>query len=290
MDPGHRLEPEAEALLIDPVKTAGVRRRNEGVSSIKLGIGIGLVTAALVAVAWASMSRADRAIENSARNTERVDALYTVGKQWEAAAKKAGETGAAPSVDDVAEDPGVVDDPVQAPPPREVSLPGKPGPTGARGPAPSPAEVAQAVASYCAAHGGCSGPAGASVTPVQVAAAVSTYCGANGQCKGPQGAPGNDSQVPGPKGEDSTVPGPQGEKGDPPSPTEVYAAVEAFCADNVQCVGPQGAPGKDSTVPGPEGQKGDTGPAPESWTFEFLGQTYQCTDKDEDLAYECTPI
>lgn len=139
---------------------------------------------------------------------------------------------------------------------------GAQGIQGIQGPPPSPAEVAQAVASYCASGvcKGDTGAAGSSVTPSQVAAAVSTYCNDRGQCQGPRG---KDSVEPGPRG-----PGPddaqvlsavttycsggvcKGENGSDATDAQVKTAVETYCGEHGGC---KGADGDDSTVPGPSG-------------------------------------
>jgi hypothetical protein len=240
---GHRLDPVGETLLVKPVVEGGKRDRRQGNTWIVVGSAAGVVLiliGAVLLLLWMQI----------AANSNQINALYTVGKQWEAAAKRAGDTSGAPSVDEVAKDPGLVADPEQAPAPREVPVP---GPVGERGPGPTAAEIGQAVASYCAARGGCRGPEGAagpSVTPAQVASAVATYCDANGDCRGPVGVPGpaGSPGVEGEPGEDSTVPGPEGPRGPEgpqgpgPSEEQVAAAVATYCAalDGGTCKGDTG--------------------------------------------------
>lgn len=86
---------------------------------------------------------------------------------------------------------------------------------------------------------------------------------------GPQGEPG----VQGPPGVDGRPgqdgvqgePGPPGAQGDP---------------------GPAGPPGADGVA----GVDGAAGPAPVSWTFTHQNKTYQCSDPDGDLAYDCAEV
>jgi len=95
---------------------------------------------------------------------------------------------------------------------------------------------------------------------------------------GRDGKPGKDGAVglqgvPGLKGDPgATVTGPPGVKGD---------------------AGADGKDGKDGSA-GPEGKqgepgpRGETGPAPASWTFTYLGVTYQCTpDEAGSTSYTC---
>jgi hypothetical protein len=98
---------------------------------------------------------------------------------------------------------------------------------------------------------------------------------------GRDGKPGKDGAVglqgvPGLKGDPgATVTGPPGAKGD--------AGVN----------GKDGQDGKDGSA-GPKGEqgepgpRGETGPAPSSWTFTYLGLTYQCTpDEPGSTTYTC---
>lgn len=252
--PNHKLDPEAEDLFIRPVRQAGERNLRESrlwtILSAIAGF-VGVVVILLVVSSWLDARKQDQQDTQIARNNQRIDALYTVGKQWELAAKRAGGTSGAPSVDEAAKDPSVVADPVQAPGP--VTVPGRTGEAGPRGPAPSASEVAQAVASYCAARDGCRGPGGAvgpPVTPDQVAAAVTTYCNAQGLCKGPVG-PAGVQGIPGKDGEDGQgIEGPAGPQGPPPSDEQVTVAVAGFCTQETQpCRGPAGPTGE----PGPRG-------------------------------------
>jgi hypothetical protein len=237
---GHRLDPVGETLLVKPVKEAGERARREGNVWAVVGTAVGVVLILVGAVLWLLW-------QQIASNSDQINALYTVGKQWEAAAKRAGETSGAPSVDEVAKDPGLVADPEQAPAPRNVPVP---GPVGERGPGPTPAEVAEAVAAYCQGRNQCT------PTAAVVAAAISTYCDNRGQCRGPSGVPGTPGPAgtpgadgkdgePGKDGKDSVVPGPEGRQGPPPSDEQVAAAVAGYCAvqDGATCVGKTGEPG-----------------------------------------------
>lgn len=243
-----RLEPQAEELLIEPVKHAAVKDRREGSTLTKIGIGFGVVTVLLSVVTWAGLDRADRAVAEAGRNTAQANALYTALKTEQKAKTDKGEPLAAPPADAVAEDPSVVPAPATAPGP--VAVPGRTGEVGPRGPAPSAAEVAQAVASYCVVHAGCRGPGGAvgpSVTPAQVAAAVTTYCNGQGACRGPVGVPGpvGSPGIPGKDGEDGQgVEGPIGPQGPGPSDEQVATAVGGFCSQDSQpCRGPAGEMG-----------------------------------------------
>lgn len=110
---------------------------------------------------------------------------------------------------------------------------GEPGQPGEPGRPPTDAEVADAVARYCAANR-CRGSDGRNATPSQVAQAVATYCDSRGECSGPQGDRG---------------PGPTGE--------QVATAVAVYCGARNECQGPQGEQGP----PGPQGEQGPPGPA-----------------------------
>lgn len=127
---------------------------------------------------------------------------------------------------------------------------GDPGAPGEPGPPPSAAQVANAVALYCAPRDACTGPKGdpgASVTQAQVAEAVATYCNARGECRGPEGATGATGQdgAQGTQGE----PGAKGEQGPPPSEAQIADAVSNYCSTGNHCQGPKG----DTGDPGPTG-------------------------------------
>jgi len=107
--------------------------------------------------------------------------------------------------------------------------------------------------------------------------------GSNGK-DGPPGPPGGDGKdgapgrvgAPGADGADGP-PGPQGSQG-PPGPQGSQGPP-----------GPQGLTGpagKDGT----NGADGSPGPAgyPDSFDFTWLGQTYHCTDADNDHTYTCS--
>lgn len=114
--------------------------------------------------------------------------------------------------------------------------PGSPvrGPKGDKGDSPTPAEVRQAVADYCADSGICAGEA---PTPAVVYAAVSRYCLEVG-CRGEAG-------IDGARGQD-------GKNADPVTDAQIYAQVVTYCAAN-ECRGEAGAPGADGT-PGVDGR------------------------------------
>lgn len=124
---------------------------------------------------------------------------------------------------------------------------------GEPGSPPSPEQIADAFADFCASTGECQGPQGHTPTPAMTLAAVTTYC-ADGACKGADGKNAS---------------------------TEMVAqAVTAYCATG-QCVGPKGEPGSPGSV----------GPAPAS--FEFVdpsGATQACVpDPPGTTTYRCTP-
>lgn len=167
--------------------------------------------------------------------------------------------------------------------------------TGSGSELPSEGQIRQAVERYCRVND-CTGPHGPAPTQVQVAAAVAAYCDDRGQCRGPAGE----------DGESIT-----GHRGPAPSDEQIAAAVDSYCASRDGCRGPAGADGEDSTVPGPPGPQGEQGPqgetgptgpqgepgppgpaAPpaESFTFTFLGVTYDCRDPEGDGAYTCEPV
>lgn len=111
---------------------------------------------------------------------------------------------------------------------------GPQGEQGEPGPPPSAAQVAKAVASFCAGQR-CRGTDGKNATQSQVAQAVQTYCNARGECEGPQGDTGNVGDT--------------GPIGPPPSDAQVQDAVDAYCLTHNGCQGPAG----------PEGPPGPTG-------------------------------
>jgi hypothetical protein len=124
------------------------------------------------------------------------------------------------------------------------SLPGSkgvPGARGAAGPGPTAAQVADAVAIYCAGHNACVG----GPTSAQVAVAVRGYCAA-GQCRGPAGEGATGSA--GKNGAD----GPVGQQGPAPTDDQITAAVASYCQAHDDCVGPTGPTG-------PSGSSGKDG-------------------------------
>lgn len=134
-------------------------------------------------------------------------------------------------------------------PKAERGLQGETGATGAAGPGPTTAQVANAVTDYCAKHEGCKG----GPTQAQVAAAVLTYCKGD-QCDGPTGKPGDDATgKPGASGS----PGASGEPGRAPTADEISDAVADYCATGA-CTGPKGDVG-DTGPAGPAGQPGSDG-------------------------------
>jgi hypothetical protein len=196
-----------------------------------------LVSLALNVVAWSAISqRAQTAEEQAASLAQQVQAECEAGGEL--------------SVDgaDLCER---ADDVAEANEGAAVGPAGPPGQRGEQGPAPSTAQVLQAVASYCAggACRGIDGQDGSGPTPADVFAAVTQFC-ADGRCAGVDGRDGVD-------GADGTP----GEPGRGPTAEEIAAAVTAYCANDA-CRGPAGA---DSTVPGPAGP-----PCPEGWIAETL--------------------
>lgn len=105
--------------------------------------------------------------------------------------------------------------------------------------------------------------------------------------QGPQGVQG----IPGVKGDkgDPGAPGPKGDKGDTGAEgtdgtpgTNGTDGVDGTQGDPGPA-GPQGEPG----ATGPQGPQGEPG-YPSSWTFEYMGTTYTCTDPEGDHTYTCT--
>jgi hypothetical protein len=138
---------------------------------------------------------------------------------------------------------------------------GPPGAVGERGPGPSDAQVAAAVASYCQVSRSCGGKL---PTAQQVAAAVSSYC-RGGACvghAGPAGRPG----VAGAAG----APGSPGETGPAPTTAEIAAAVTAYCSGG-RCTGPTGPAGSTGST-GPAGPAGRDGEDAVPFTFRFTVQ------------------
>lgn len=160
--------------------------------------------------------------------------------------------------------------------------PGAQGEQGAQGPPPSSAQVAQAVALYCA-NGACDGKDGANATQAQVAQAVALFCNARGDCRGPEGVAGQE-------GQDGTQ-GPQGDTGPPPSAAQVQAAVASYCSTRNDCAGPKGEPGP-AGAEGPQGPAGvvnvvdNCDPAPEGQVVANVDASYDADAKTVVLS--CT--
>jgi hypothetical protein len=142
---------------------------------------------------------------------------------------------------------------------------GDPGTPGEPGPPPSDAQVANAVALYCATRSSCTGPKGNNATQAQVAEAVASYCNSNGECRGPAGAAGSAGQdgATGDQGE-------RGEQGPGPSDAQVASAVAAYCSTRDNCQGPKGDTGAQGD-PGPAGQAGQPGDTVDGGSCEFTG-------------------
>lgn len=113
---------------------------------------------------------------------------------------------------------------------------------------------------------------------------------------GPQGPPGPQGD-PGPKGPRGFPgpPGPFGPPGEDGSPGRTGDTGPAGATGETGATGSQGETGaqgpQGETGPqGPQGEQGPAGPAgfPESWTFEWMGSTWTCTDPDQDRNYACT--
>ncbi len=118
--------------------------------------------------------------------------------------------------------------------------PGAQGPKGDKGDRPSPQEVRQAVADYCAQSGLCEGKApSASV----VYAAVTRYCAEN-RCQGEAGVAGKDGT--------SGAAGRDGRDAAPVTDAQIQQQVTAYCAE-FGCTGPAGADGEDG-LPGESGR------------------------------------
>jgi hypothetical protein len=214
-DPAHRAEPD------------GMRWR----LVFAMILGAILVLLALVVLALYGVNRNDKA--NSSDQT-----LGDLAAQVKAACA-ANPTDARKVFGDVCGKAQVIDQR----PAGEKGDPGAKGDTGSQGiqgPPPSAAQVATAVASYCAS-GRC---AGKSPSAAQVASAVATYCNAKGECQGPTGTAGQ----PGAQGSPGAT-GPQGIQGphgDPATSAQIAAAVTAYCGqDSKPCAGTPGKDGKD---------------------------------------------
>lgn len=159
--------------------------------------------------------------------------------------------------EDVAEENDVDVDSIGPSPAGPQGERGDAGPIGPSGPGPTPEQIDDAVASYCASRNGCVGAVGADAgapTQAQLVAAVAAYCGIE-ECVGPQGGIGpvgpTPSVIPGPAGpagadgQDGTN-GTNGAPGRPPTADEVAAAVADYCATGA-CTGPAGGNGLDGT-------------------------------------------
>lgn len=129
-----------------------------------------------------------------------------------------------------------------------------------RAPGPTQAQIAAAVAAYCA-EGRCAAPG---PTPEQVAAAVEAYCAGN-RCRGEQGDEGQDAEG--------------------PTAADIANAVATYCADRDQCSGDDGTDGAD----------GAPGRPPAGWSYtDGDGRSYECspdTPPDPGTAprYTCRP-
>ena len=108
------------------------------------------------------------------------------------------------------------------------------GPRGESGSsiAPTEAQVAAAVVSYCTTNGRCDPR---SPSAEQVAIAVSDYCSTRNNCTGPTGATGSN--------------GANGQDGQSATTEQIMLAVQNYCADG-RCTGPTGSQG----LPGANGQ------------------------------------
>ena len=105
---------------------------------------------------------------------------------------------------------------------------------------------------------------------------------------GPSGSPGR-SGSPGPSGSPgaSGSPGPNGQPGQPGAtgaPGQPGVAGPAGPQGPKGDTGPAGPQGEQ----GPQGDRGPTGPAPSGWSFEYKGDSYECTpDSDGSTHYTC---
>lgn len=118
---------------------------------------------------------------------------------------------------------------------------GATGPRGEKGDTPTPAEIRQAVANYCASTGLCEGRAPSQAV---VYAAVTEFCSTN-ECRGANGAKGTNGQ----NGKDAA----------PVTDSQIQQQVVLYCREN-NCVGPAGADG--TGIPGTDGQPGTDGRSP----------------------------
>jgi Tfp pilus assembly protein PilX len=131
------------------------------------------------------------------------------------------------------------------------------GARGPAGPAPTTAQIAAAVSSYCALRSGCTGVP----SKAQVTAAVQAYC-ATGVCKGSTGAKGTPGRTgksgsSGAVGQPGTV-GDTGPTGPGPTDEEISQAIAAYCQAHGECTGPAGPKG-DTGAAGPTGPAGPSG-------------------------------
>jgi hypothetical protein len=142
--------------------------------------------------------------------------------------------------------------------------PGPRGEQGLQGPAGRPPtweEISRAVAEYLRKN---PPKRGAGPSEQQIAAAVSAHLARN--------------------------PPPSGR---PPTEAEVAAAVAAYLAEHPPPRGERGEPGaqgeQGKTGPaGERGPQGEQGPAPTSWTWSWLGTTWECRqDPPGETTYRC---
>jgi hypothetical protein len=184
-------------------------------NSRPLLVAVAVVALLVVAVPVASLMRLDSRLTDAETNTALLGAAYD-------AARNTGPIPDAPTAEEI-----IDGEPV-------------PGPQGEPGRGPTASEVAAAVRAYLEANPPAPGQA---VTDAQVAIAVASYC-ATGACQGEDGTDGisGSDGASGAAGADG-APGAAGEAGRAPTPEEITAAVSAYCDANNGCVGPTGPPG-----------------------------------------------
>lgn len=229
-------------------------RRNPRLTAVTAAAVV-LVAWLVVSSAWSS-HRADKVIGLAQSQQLLIDRLAT-------------------ELDDARKQGAVVPTPEQVaaavPGGAEVSPPVSiaPGIPGERGEAGSVGEVGAT---------GATGEAGRPPTDAEIASAVALYC-AGGACRG-EGGPGG---LQGPQGDPGIgVAGANGADGasvqGPPGPAGADGQPGAD--------GAPGSPGADSQVPGPPGPRG---PPPSSFTFAIGPVTYVCTPTADPSAFDCQP-
>lgn len=150
-----------------------------------------------------------------------------------------------------------------------TSTKGDTGAQGPAGPAPTDAQVLNAVGAYLAMHP----VASPKIDYTQLRAYVVSYLADNPAPAGPSGSPG-------PSGAN----GSNGQDGSNASDTQVSQAVAAYLTEHPPAPGPSGASGANGAngaagkdgVDGKNGVDGTDGEPPVSWTYAIGSRTYEC--------------